>query len=121
MQATPSIETPPADRTSDRFLRIATGALLPAPFLFGGAAAASLLRHPTFQDAPWVFFLGRPRFEDFAGMFCAGAVPGLLLILLLWSARPHRFQRPVRQLLVAVTLLCAALAAALPFAFSVTC
>ncbi len=121
MQATPSIETPPADQTSDRCLRMATGALLLAPILFGAAAAASLLRHPTLQDDPWVFLLGRPTFEDFVGMFCAGAVPGLLLNLLLWSARPHRFPRPARLLLVAATLLCAALAAALPFAFSVTC
>jgi hypothetical protein len=120
MQATPSIETPPADQTSDRCLRMATGALLLAPVLFGAAAAASLLRHPTFQDGPWEFLLGRPTFEDFVGMFCAGAVPGLLLNLLLWSARPHRLPRPARLLLVAATLLCAALAAALPFAFTVT-
>jgi len=120
MQATPSIETPPAGRTSDRSPRMAAGALFLAPVVFGGAAAASLLGRPTFEDASWGFLLGCTGFEDFAGVFCAGAVPGLLFILLLWSARPHRFPRLVRQLLVAVTLLCAALAAALPLAFRVT-
>ena len=100
MQATPSVETPPAGRTSDRSPRIAAGTLLLASLLFAGAAATSLPSTPNFEDA--------------AGVFCAGFVPGLLVILLLWFARPDLFPRRVRQSLVAVSLFGAGLVAVLP-------
>lgn len=101
MQVTPSIETSPAGRTSDRSPRIAAGTLLLASLLFAGAAATSLPSPPIFEDA--------------AGVFCAGSVPGLLVILLLWFARPDLFPRRVRQSLVAVTLFGPGLVAVMPF------
>lgn len=57
----------------------------------------------------------RPASEA-AAVFIAGAVPGLLVTLLLWLARPHAMSRPLRRAAVGVTLAGSALAAALTHA-----
>jgi hypothetical protein len=49
-------------------------------------------------------------------VFVGGAVPGVLVTLLLGLARPDVFSRPVRQAMVFVSLLGAAIVAALPVA-----
>ena len=49
-------------------------------------------------------------------VFMGGAIPGVLVTLLLGLARPDVFSRPVRQAMVFVSLLGAAIVATLPVA-----
>jgi len=56
----------------------------------------------------------RPTPSACAGTFIAGAVPGLLVTLLLWLARPGTVDRKLRRLLVGVTMSGAAAVALLP-------
>jgi hypothetical protein len=47
-------------------------------------------------------------------VFIAGALSGLLLVLILWKARPHLFDRCLRRRLVVFSLCAAAMVASLP-------
>ena len=81
--------------------RVLSKVLLALSFAYALAATAMSPHHLSLIDAATVFW--------------AGAVPGLLVTLLRWMARPGTFRRPVRQIMVGSTLAGAALVAAAPY------
>ena len=54
------------------------------------------------------------RLGDAVDVFTAGAVPGVLVTLLLWLARPDTFDRRLRQMLIGVSLFASVLTALAP-------
>ena len=61
-----------------------------------------------------------PRIPDASAaidVFLAAVVPGLMVVMLLWAARPAAYPQRRRLTLVAVTLIGAAAAASLPILF----
>ncbi len=83
---------------SSRRVRLA-GGLLAASVAYALAATA-LLPH-------------RLALTDAADVFIAGAVPGLLVTLLLWMARPRTFDRRPRRILAGLSVSAAAAVALL--------
>ncbi len=100
MQPTTSTDAVLLDGLSRRRRRVVSHALLAASFPYALTATAALPHRLSLTDA--------------ATVFSAGATPGLLVVLLLWMARPQTFDRPLRQAMVVVTLAGAALVAAAP-------
>jgi len=84
----------------DRLSRTVTGWLLTASISYAGAATAL----PPHE-------LPAPEIID---VFVAGALPGLLLTLTLWVARPGVFTRRLRRQLIGVSLAGSALVATVP-------
>jgi len=80
--------------------RTVAGCLLVAAILYAGIAAT--WRPQELQP------------NEVFGVFVAGAIAGLLLVLILWIARPHLFDRRLRRRLVAVSLCAAAMVASPP-------
>jgi hypothetical protein len=63
-------------------------------------------------------FLPRiPELSAVIDVFLAAVLPGLMVIMLLWAARPAAYPQRRRRVLVAVTLLGAAAASILPMLF----
>jgi hypothetical protein len=87
-------------KVPDRLARAVAGWLLAASFFYV-AAATALLPHKLLA----------PEIID---VFIAGALPGLLLTLVLWVARPGVFDRRLRRRLIDVSLSGSALVAAFP-------
>jgi hypothetical protein len=84
----------------DGLARTFAGSLLTAS-MFYAAAATALPSHT----------LPAPEIVD---VFFAGAVPGLLVILVLWAARPGLFDRRLRRRLIGVSLAGSAVVATIP-------
>jgi hypothetical protein len=81
-------------------VRLIAPGLLSASMLYVAATTILLPRIPDASAAIDVFF--------------AAFLPGLMVIMLLWAARPAAFPPPRRRALVAVALLAAAAASTLP-------
>jgi hypothetical protein len=84
----------------DRLARAVAGWLLAASFFYVAAATALLP-----QKVPAT---------DIIDVFIAGALPGTLLTLVLWVARPGLFDRRVRRRLIGVSLAGSAVVATIP-------
>jgi hypothetical protein len=84
-------------------VRLIAPGLLSASVIYIAATTALLARIPNASAA--------------IDVFLAALVPGLLVIMLLWAARPAAFPQPRRRALVAVVLLAAAAASTLPMLF----
>ena len=90
----------PADARSSNVVRLLVPGLLLASVLYIVASTAVLPRIPNPSAA--------------IDVFLAAAFPGLMVIMLLWAARPTAYPQRRRRALVAVTLLAAVTAAILP-------
>ena len=84
----------------DRLARAVAGWLLAASVLYA-AAATTLLPH-------------KLPATDIIDVFIAGALPGLLMTLVLWVARPGVFDRRLRRRLIGVSLAGSAVVATIP-------
>ena len=84
----------------DRLARAVGGWLLAASVLYA-AAATTLLPH-------------KLPATDIIDVFIAGALPGLLMILVLWAARPGVFDRRLRRRLIGISLVGSAMVATIP-------
>jgi hypothetical protein len=104
MSNSSTISIVPATAPSSGLGRLIAPALLSASVLYFLATTASL---PRVADASAAI-----------DVFVAACVPGLLVVMLLWAARPAAFPPPRRRALVAVTLLGAATASILPMLFA---
>ena len=92
------------DACSSRRTRLAAMSLASASILYAAAAAAWL---------PHTLALG-----DAIDVFTAGALPGLLVTVLLWSIRPGAFERRHRLLCVGISLSAPAAVALAPLALA---
>jgi hypothetical protein len=84
----------------DRLARAVGGWLLAASVLYA-AAATTLLPH-------------KLPATDIIDVFIAGALPGLLMILVLWAARPGVVDRRLRRRLIGISLVGSAVVATIP-------
>ena len=94
-----SASSPHGTRSDRRMLHLARG-LLAASVVYALAATAILPHRLSVSDA--------------ASVFVAAVVPGLLVTLLLWMARPMVFDRHLRRVLVGLSVCGAASVAFLP-------
>ena len=84
----------------DGLARTVAGWLLAASFFYV-AAATTLLPH-------------KLPATDIIDVFIAGALPGLLMTLVLWVARPGVFDRRLRRRLIGLSLAGSAVVATIP-------
>ncbi len=84
----------------DRLTRTAAGWLLVASIFYAGATTG-LLPHKLLAT-------------EIVDVFIAGALPGLLMTLVLWVARPGVFDRRLRRRLIGVSLAGSAVVATIP-------
>ena len=84
----------------DRLARAVAGWLLAASFFYA-ATATTLLPH-------------KLPATDIIDVFIAGALPGLLMTLVLWAARPGVVDRRLRRRLIGITLVGSAVVATIP-------
>jgi hypothetical protein len=84
----------------DRLARGVAGWLMTASILYA-AAATALLPH-------------KLPATDIVDVFIAGALPGLLMTLVLWVARPGVFDRRLRRRLIGVSMAGSAVVATIP-------
>ena len=89
-----------ARKVPERLAKAVATWLLAASFFYAGAATA-LSPH-------------KVPGTEIVDVFIAGALPGLLLTLVLWVARPGVFDRRLRRRLIGVSLSGSALVAAFP-------
>ena len=89
-----------ARNVPDRLARAVAGWLLAASFFYA-AAATALLPH-------------KLPATDIVDVFIAGALPGLLMTLVLWVARPGVFDRRLRRRLIGISLVGSAVVATIP-------
>jgi hypothetical protein len=90
-----------SDRTvPDRLARGVAGWLIAASILYA-AAAPALLPHKRLAI-------------EIVDVFVAGALPGLLMTLVLWVARPGLFDRRLRRRLIGISLVGSAVVATIP-------
>ena len=89
-----------ARNVPDRLARAVGGWLLAASVLYA-AAATTLLPH-------------KLPATDIIDVFIAGALPGLLMTLVLWVARPGVFDRRLRRRLIGISLVGSAVVATIP-------
>ena len=80
----------PSSETSGRRARASALTLLVLSVAYALAASASLPHRLALGDA--------------IGVFLAGAVPGLVLTLMLWMAQPGLFVQALRRRMIAVSL-----------------
>jgi hypothetical protein len=99
-----SLSIAPAAPSSSGLLRLIAPGLLSASVLYVAATTLCLPRIPDASAA--------------IDVFLAAVLPGLLVIMLLWAARPAAFPLPRLRALVAVALLAAAAASTLPMLFA---
>jgi hypothetical protein len=99
-----TISIAPAAATPGGLGRLIAPGLLAASVLYSLATTAFL---PPVTDASAAI-----------DVFLAAALPGLIVVMLLWAARPAAFPKRRRRGLVAAALLASAAAAALPLLFA---
>ena len=98
-----TVSIAPAAPSPGGLVRIIAPGLVSASVLYVAATTLCLPRIPDASAA--------------IDVFLAATLPGLLVITLLWAARPAAFPQPRRQAFVAVVLLAAAAASTLPMLF----
>jgi hypothetical protein len=89
-----------ARKVPDRLARAVATWLLAASFFYAGAATA-LSPH-------------KVPGTEIVDVFIAGALPGLLMTLVLWVARPGLFDRRLRRRLIGISLAGSAVVATIP-------
>ena len=95
-----TISTVPAAAPSSGLVRLIASGLLAASVLYVAAATILLPRIPSASAA--------------IDVFLAAVLPGLVVIMLLWAARPAAFPQWRRRAFVTLIVLAAAAAAILP-------
>ena len=94
----------PAAAPSRGIVRFIAPGLLSASAVY---AVASIMLLPGIQNA-----------NAALDVFLAAVLPGLMVIMLLWAARPAAFPQRRRRALVTVTLLAGAAASTVPMLFA---
>ena len=98
-------------RIGERRARAFCYGIIPSALMYclGSAVLSRAVWSASLQRSDLVF-------GSICDVFAGGAVPGVLVTLLFGLARPAVFSRPVRQAMVFVSLLSAAIVATLPAA-----
>jgi hypothetical protein len=98
-----TVSIAPAAPASSGLVRIIAPGLLSASVLYVATTTLCLPRIPDASAA--------------IDVFLAAILPGLLVIMLLWAARPAAYPQRRRRALIAVVLVAAAAASTLPMLF----